>query len=115
MNTKKSERRKSPRFILQQLVSISVNGNREEFLRAVGVNLSQSGILCLSEVPVEIMTRVFLMLRLSTDNWHEEVEAEGVVLHSTPSREGYLLGIHFSIVSDEVKEKILQFFHAPVL
>lgn len=98
------ERRKTPRFELEQFVIMSMN--REDFIRGKGVNLSHDGILCHTKEKVELMSRVFLMLGFDLHHQHHDVNVEGVVMRSEPFRGGRLLGIHFTEISSEGREKI---------
>jgi len=98
------ERRKAPRFDVEQLVIMSMN--REDFIRGKGVNISHDGILCHTREKVELMSRVFLMLGFDLHHEHHDVNVEGVVMRSEPYRNGRLLGIHFTEMAPEGREKI---------
>lgn len=98
------DRRKAPRFDVEQFVIMSMN--REDFIRGKGVNLSHDGILCHTKERVELQSRVFLMLGFDLHHEHHDVNVEGVVMRSEPFRGGRLLGIHFTDISPEGREKI---------
>ncbi|MBL8992096.1 MAG: PilZ domain-containing protein [Spirochaetia bacterium] len=105
-----TERRKTPRFDVEQFVIMSMN--REDFIRGKGVNISHDGILCHTKEKVELMSRVFLMLGFDLHHEHHDVNVEGVVMRSEPFRSGRLLGIHFTEMSPEGREKIDELIRA---
>ena len=100
MNTK--DKRRSKRFSVRQLVDISPT--KENFLKATGVNLSESGILCkLESEEVDSYANVFLMLDVPDSK--ESLQVEGVVVRIDKQGSNTFLAIEFSNV--EAKEKKL--------
>jgi len=58
----RTERRKSERFLINQLIEIDMG--REYFIPAEGVNISDEGLLCHTAEAIEPYSRVYMQLTL---------------------------------------------------
>lgn len=100
------ERRRAPRFAIQHLIELSFG--RETFVRATGVNISSSGLLCNTDPPIEPYTRVFLSLKLPTEGREEIVNCEGIVVRSEPASAGANTAIVFTGFEPDEAEKLVK-------
>ncbi len=75
-----AENRKHPRFEINQLVELDFA--RETFVHAEAGNLSEGGILCITDEECEVYTKVFLMMTLSLKSGDRIIKCEGVVVRS---------------------------------
>jgi len=100
------EKRKNPRFKVNQLVAFTPEG--DQFLRAEAIDLSQGGIRCASAQAIEPMTSVFLLLTLpgAKGEGDREVACEGYVSHSRLIDGRYVFGVHFTGVAPEGKDAL---------
>jgi hypothetical protein len=94
-----SERRAARRFSIKQFVDLSSDG--QDFLHARGIDLSTGGLKCESEVPLEPMTPVFIMLGFSGDGGETVIQVEGYVAHSRMEDGRCVAGISFTDRSPE--------------
>ena len=105
------ERRQYPRYRIDQLIELSFG--RETFLNAEGVNMSEGGLLCVTDAYVEPYSSVFLMLGIPVDekaSEYYEVKCEGIVLRCNQQNgSGYCVGIRFTDIMDFDKDKIQKF------
>lgn len=92
------ERRTVPRVNLEQCVRVSFG--RETFIGADVLNLSRKGMLCSSDVPVENLERIFLMINLPFTGETKTIQCEGVVLYTQPKDDKTLFGIQFTDIRD---------------
>ena len=91
LNTK--HKRRSKRFPIRQLVDISPT--KENFLKATGVNISESGILCkLEGEHIDDYANIFLML--DVPNSKESLKIEGVVVRIDKQKSNTFIAIEFS-------------------
>jgi len=91
-----AERRRSPRYEIQQMVQVS--GVREEFIHAASVNISEHGLSCVSADKVEPDGILLLMLVL--DNYRT-INVESVVVWEKKHKAGYEVGLEFTNISDK--------------
>jgi c-di-GMP-binding flagellar brake protein YcgR len=105
------ERRQYPRYRIDQLIELSFG--RETFLNAEGMNMSEGGLLCVTDSYVEPYSSVFLMLGIPVNEDAEEyyeVKCEGIVLRCNQQNgSGYYVGIRFTDIMDFDREKIQKF------
>ena len=71
------EKRKHNRFDISQIFKIEFM--REDPFSAAGINISEGGLLCETEYPIETLERVFMVFVLP-DKKHEILRNEGSVL-----------------------------------
>ena len=101
LNTK--DKRKSKRFPIRQLVDISPT--KENFLKATGLNLSETGILCkLESEEVDNYANVFLMLDIPGSE--DSLQVEGIVVRIEKQKADTLIAIEFSNLDDAEKKII---------
>lgn len=105
------ERRQYPRYRIDQLIELSFG--RETFLNAEGVNVSEGGLLCLTETYVEPYSSVFILLGIPSDESGQdyyEIRCEGIVLRCDQlNSSGYRVGIRFTDIMELDKQKIDKF------
>ena len=102
------QKERAPRFEIQQMVQ--VNLGREEFIAAEGVNISESGMLCETDEPVDPGTRVFLMIGVPDAPPEKVVTiAEAMVVRSEEIEGGYLQGVKFDYLHQDQLERLREF------
>jgi hypothetical protein len=105
-----SERRAARRFSIKQFVDLSSDG--QDFLHARGIDLSTGGLKCESEVPLDPMTPVFIMLGFSGDSGETVIQVEGYVAHSRMEDGHCVVGISFTDRSPEALAAIESYLAA---
>jgi len=90
-----SERRKTPRFRIEQMVEVSFN--REEFIAAEGIDLSLTGLQCETATELQTGDEMFLMLGLGK----ESIGCEGIVMHVRKIASRFRIGIEFTGMTEE--------------
>ena len=93
------EKRAETRFRINQLIGYFPN--REEYLWAEGLNLSEGGMQCSSKEALEPMTNVFLMIGVPSDEGERLVRCEGHVTWSHMDGERCIFGIRFDHIAEE--------------
>lgn len=100
-----SERRRSPRFVLHQLIEVEFD--RETFIPASGLDLSAHGLGCKTQIPLGLYTRVYLLFQLRPGDEASVIEAEGQVLRCQPQGDGtYRIGIEFRGLPEQSLQRI---------
>lgn len=103
----KEERRRSPRFHIQQAVEITYESER--FIPAKGVDLSVNGILLETSENLDYGNRVYLMMSLD-DGSNESFSVEGIVVR-VEQRDGlFYIGIDFTDYPNDTKERLENYF-----
>lgn len=96
------EKERAPRFRIEQAITLELT--RERFIQAEGLNLSESGLLMVTDSDVEPMTNIYLMLTVSpVEDRNHQIICEGYIARVEKASDGYHLGIHFSSMEDEDK------------
>lgn len=99
-----SERRKYIRFEIDQMIELSYD--REKFVQATGVDLSEKGLQCKTSDYVEPYTKLFLMFQVPLGDSTETVKCEGIVLRSHKSGNNYSTAVTFSNLGGKDQEII---------
>lgn len=107
--THRSERRRTPRVPHQAALSIV---NPRQVIQAQTLDLSASGVCCLLNQPVPLMTK--FQLHFTLPRAEEPVRCSGVVVRIEPHRRqdnglGYEAAIFFSDLSDNDRKAINAF------
>ena len=84
---------RSPRFTIHQLVEIQFSV--ETFIQAEGINLSETGVLCSTESPVDPYTKVFIMIEMQLKEGNYTLKTEGVVVRCEKMNGDFQVGIQF--------------------
>jgi len=100
------ERRRAERFTIQHLIELDYG--KEQFVRASGVNISSSGLLCTTEPAIELYTRVFLSLKLPSSKGEEIINCEGIVVRSDQDGSQFTTAISFTSFRPEEAEKLVR-------
>ncbi len=87
------ERREHQRCHLTQLLDVTLM--REQDVSASAIELSEGGVLCRSDSPVELLSRMYLMLRIPTSGPEYMLKTEGVVMHQRRDGDSWVFGIAF--------------------
>jgi hypothetical protein len=105
-----SERRMKPRFVMNQLIELSID--RETFVPSRGVDVSEEGVRCIAEGYLEPYSRVYVMFTIRYDEKEEIIRAQGIVTNcqeESKEDETYALGIKLIDMLDDEKAKILRY------
>jgi hypothetical protein len=103
----REEKRRAPRFRIDQMLEISIG--REHVVRCRGVDLSEVGVLCQTDVELEVGNRVFVMLSLGSDTGDATVSCEGVVVRTGSTDAGFEAGIGFTDLDEASRRKLTAF------
>ena len=109
----KPEKRKHPRFKINQLVEFDLG--YEKFTAAEGINLSRNGILCKTEDELPLYSKVFMMMTISYKKNERIISLEGVVIRSFHRRGGWETGISLTSMdeaSKEIFEEVMAHFNS---
>jgi hypothetical protein len=98
-----TERRQHPRFRIRQLIKLDFG--REDYLEARAVDIGEGGLRLCSGQPLEVGSRVFVMLSSKNAKGEEDyLTAEGVVVR-TELKQGatkcYESGVEFVDLDEE--------------
>lgn len=99
-----ADRRKEERFRIQQM--IGYGPGREEYLWAEGVDLSLSGMSCITTRPVDPLTELYIMIDIPAEGRWKQVRVEGYIAHVTLHGDFYHFGVIFTDVSDNDRENL---------
>ena len=94
-----SEKRSVSRARINQL--IGYYPNREEYLWAEGIDLSEGGIRCVSKEAVDPLMNVFIMIGVPTEEGEHLVRCEGFVAHSHMEDGRCVFGVRFRHIEEE--------------
>ena len=100
-----TEKRASPRFPISQFVDVSYN--KETFIKATGINLSTSGLLCELDGSVEPYSKIFILLDLMDKK--EPIEIQGIIVRIDKKGKNYLAGVEFSDLYEEDVTRLKKF------
>lgn len=102
------DRRRSPRYVLHQLVSLGFA--REKYIHAEAVDISTHGIGCVSDSPVDLYSRVFIMLQGEPTEENPPISCEGIAVRCEKlGKERYSLGIEFTDIFEFDLARIAKF------
>ena len=99
-----TERREHRRCSLTQLLDVTLM--RERDIEASAMELSEGGLLCKSSAPVDLLSAVYLMLRIPTAGPDYMLKTEGVVMHQRREGEDWVFGIAFGPLTARDKEAL---------
>ena len=108
-----SERREFIRFEIDQMIELSYD--REKFVQASGIDLSEKGLQCTTSEYVEPYTKLYLMFQVPLESTTESVQCEGIVIRSLKSGKSYSTSVTFTNIDandrkiiEEYSERILE-------
>lgn len=102
------ERRRSIRYELKQLVQLGFG--REIFINAEGNNISRYGIGCSTDQPIDLYSKMFLMIQLKPDDDASIIKTEGIVVRCDRMADGsFDVGVEFTDLFDSDKRKLDEF------
>lgn len=105
-----TERRKSPRFKISQMIGYFPN--REEYLWAEGIDISRGGISCISKSPIDPLTNLYLMLSIPSSEGECLIRCEGYAAHSRMKDGQCHFGVRITRIEDEDRERLDAFITA---
>ncbi len=104
------ERRRFPRYQIQQMIKIALN-NIQDITDTRGINISKSGILC--EVNQDLMpgTKVYLLISIPLDNERLKIEIQSEVVRSEKSTEEnkYKIALNFLFIEENNKKELYKY------
>jgi c-di-GMP-binding flagellar brake protein YcgR len=100
-----SERRNAARFPISQFVDVSYT--RENFIKAIGINISVTGMLCELEGTVETYSKIYILLELNDKK--DPIELQGIIVRTEKKDKKFLAGVEFSDLYDEDKSRLKKF------
>lgn len=101
------EKRRSPRYTLNQLVNIEYG--REDYVYGDAVDISETGIGVLCDSAIAPSSRMFIMFQLGESGGHT-VRCEGFVTRSEKTSAGrYHVGVDFAEMIDSDRNAIVEF------
>ncbi|MBP7554497.1 MAG: PilZ domain-containing protein [Spirochaetes bacterium] len=108
MSDNAKDRRKYPRFEINQIVEISLL--KETFFNAESLNVSEGGILCKSRYETDPLSQIFIMFDLYLKDKTYAIKSDGVVVRCDRDTDGlFLIGIQFEDISREDQDKIREY------
>jgi hypothetical protein len=99
-----NNKRKHDRFPISQIFEIQVM--KESVFEARGLNISEGGLMCETEYPIEPTARVFIVFKLPHAKPERVVRTEGTVLRVEKKGKMYVFGISYGDISDEDRKAI---------
>jgi hypothetical protein len=108
-----SEKRSHPRFTINQLVEVDFG--HERYISAVGVNLSRSGVLCVTDEECPLYSTVLLMMTVPHHKKQRIINLEGVVNRSVSKKHGWETGINITSMnkaSRSVFDEVIHHLHS---
>lgn len=103
----KAERRKTPRFHLDQLIQIGPF--RESYVQARGLNISENGLLCETGEPCDVYQQVYAQISFDIGKQHRTIECDGIVLRNEKHGGKWKVAINFEDLSDESRSVVKSF------
>jgi len=104
---RESQRRSSTRFKIEQMIELSFG--KESFVQAAGLNISEGGFLCQSDENIDLHARLFIMIGLLIDDEDQKIKCEGIVTRLIKESDHYKLGVSFTEMQNEEREKLKNF------
>ncbi|HUX12883.1 MAG TPA: PilZ domain-containing protein [Spirochaetia bacterium] len=106
------ERRRGSRVPLDAEVELSGGGKSP--IKATGVNISKSGLLCTTDEAIDNSTEKAFQVGISLPTSGEKVEFGGVIVRAEKQDDSYKTGIIFSDVDEQDKlDKFLMSIEIP--
>jgi len=103
----KEEKRKHPRFHLDQL--IQVGPFRESYVHARGLNISECGLLCSTYEPCELYQQVFAMITFDYGDRKETIKCEGVIVRIDEHEDKWKVAINLEGMDDTGKAALKKY------
>ncbi len=101
------EKRRSPRCTFEQIINIS--NNRETYIQADGINISEFGIMCGTKEKCDPYDRLFLMFTINNGDTERTIQCDGMVIHSNKKDDSFETGIQFEDLTSEDKAFIASY------
>lgn len=93
------ERRLAARFSIRQMIQLGEG--REEYLWAKSLNLSKTGLGCISSKALQPLDRIFGMISVEVGDAVRDINFEGYIVRAKPLEQGCELGISFTDLDPE--------------
>lgn len=98
------DKRKHERFAINQILELEFM--REKEFSARGTNISEGGLLCETEYPIEPMARVFIVFQLPRAKSGRVLRTEGTVVHVRKKGKINEFGVSYGDISDDDRKNI---------
>jgi len=113
----REERRKSPRFVMNQLFELSVD--RETFVPVQGIDISEEGLRCIMGDELGPYTRVYVMFTLNYNGQERIIRTQGIVTNCqldirSGKEQTYAAGIKLIDMMDEDKDYIEEYLREKI-
>lgn len=105
----KTERRKTPRFSINQMIEMEMG--KENFISAEGVNISEEGLLCHTSESMEPYSRVYMQISFEKSQKKQTIACEGVVVRCKKNKKNFDTALEFADIDETDKKKIHTFVH----
>ncbi len=102
------ENRRHDRFNIYQMIQLGFG--KENYIAAEGINISEGGMLCRIGSDVDVYSKLFLLFDIPLDEGRHEIKCEGLITYSMKAEDGFDVGISFTDLSEEDKDKLRAFF-----
>lgn len=102
------DKRRAPRYTLNQLVNIEYG--REDYVYGDAVDISETGIGVVCDSGISPASRMFLMFHLGESSDGPTVRCEGFVTRSDRTADGrYRVGVDFAEIAESDRKKIAEY------
>jgi len=92
------EKRKHARCTIHQMVETSFD--RERFISAEGLDLSEGGLRCRSPEPVEPLSQIYLIVSIPKEGGDWLIKTDATVVRVEKKKNGYTYGICFNQLTE---------------
>ena len=104
------EQRKFERFKVHQMVETSFD--RERFVPAEGLDISEGGMLCSTSEPVDPLARIELLISLPRAETEHLIKTEATVVRVEKEGDDYLIGVQFDALLSEDLDALRNYLEA---
>lgn len=98
------DKRKHERFAISQILELEFMKEKE--FSARGTNISEGGLLCETEYPIDPMARVFIVFQLPRARSGRVIRTEGTVIHVKKKGKIYEFGVSYGDITDDDRKDI---------
>ena len=102
-----NDKRKYNRFIINQMIEISVN--KEKNIISQGLNISEGGLCFKTNQELEPYARLFILITLPGNKEERTFHCEGSVVRCDKKGKEYIAAMEFGDISNEDKDWIKKY------
>jgi c-di-GMP-binding flagellar brake protein YcgR len=85
---------------------VETSFDREKFIPAEGLDISEGGLRCRSPEPVDPLSQIFLIVSIPKEGGEHLIKAEATVVRVEKKKNGYVYGICFNQLSETDAQSI---------